>query len=61
MGVIKDIDWPALRRDQLEPGQMPAAANVQFDDHPSVQTTKSTVQCALHLRFPSVWVSLDLS
>ncbi|CAH1645765.1 unnamed protein product [Spodoptera littoralis] len=32
MGVIKNIKWPALRRDQLEAGELPEAVLVQFDD-----------------------------
>ncbi|XP_063625265.1 ATP-dependent DNA helicase PIF1-like [Cydia splendana] len=32
MGVIKKIEWPALRRDQLEPGELPQAVFIEFDD-----------------------------
>lgn len=32
MGVIRKIKWPALRRDQLEPGELPQAVFVEFDD-----------------------------
>uniref|UniRef100_A0A2H1V3D6 SFRICE_031991 n=1 Tax=Spodoptera frugiperda TaxID=7108 RepID=A0A2H1V3D6_SPOFR len=32
MGVIRKIDWPALRREQLEPGELPQAIFVEFDD-----------------------------
>lgn len=35
MGVIRRIDWPALRRQQLEPGELPQAVFVEFDD-PSI-------------------------
>lgn len=33
MGIVKGIDWLALRRDQLEPGELPAAVHVTFDDN----------------------------
>lgn len=32
MGVVRTIEWPALRRDQLEPGELPQAVFVEFDD-----------------------------
>ncbi|KAI5639292.1 ATP-dependent DNA helicase PIF1-like [Phthorimaea operculella] len=32
MGVIKGFKWPALRRDQLEDGEMPDAVLIKFDD-----------------------------
>ena len=32
MGVVKGFKWPALRRDQLEEGEMPDAVLVKFDD-----------------------------
>lgn len=32
MGVIRRIDWPALRRQQLEAGELPHAVFVEFDD-----------------------------
>ncbi|KAF9409708.1 hypothetical protein HW555_010998, partial [Spodoptera exigua] len=32
MGIIKKIKWPALRRDQLEEGELPEAVYVKFDD-----------------------------
>ncbi|XP_047025515.1 uncharacterized protein LOC124634135 [Helicoverpa zea] len=35
MGVVKKIKWPALRRDQLEEGELPESVLLQFDD-PSV-------------------------
>ncbi|CAG9789627.1 unnamed protein product [Diatraea saccharalis] len=32
MGVIRAIEWPALRRDQLEPGELPQAVYIELDD-----------------------------
>ncbi|KAH9642039.1 hypothetical protein HF086_008726 [Spodoptera exigua] len=32
MGIIKKIKWPALRRDQLEEGELPEAVYIKFDD-----------------------------
>lgn len=32
MGIIKKNKWPALRRDQLEDGELPEAVYVKFDD-----------------------------
>lgn len=32
MGVIRKFEWPALRRDQLETGELPQAVFVEFDD-----------------------------
>lgn len=32
MGIIRRIDWPALRRKQLEPGKLPQAVFVELDD-----------------------------
>ncbi|KAJ2951372.1 hypothetical protein O0L34_g13513 [Tuta absoluta] len=32
MGVVKNLIWPALRRDQLEDGELPNAVLIQFDD-----------------------------
>ncbi|KAI5632228.1 PIF1-like helicase domain-containing protein [Phthorimaea operculella] len=32
MGVVKKLIWPALRRDQLEDGELPNAVLIQFDD-----------------------------
>lgn len=32
MGVIRRIDWPALRRQQLEAGEMRQTVFVEFDD-----------------------------
>lgn len=42
MGVIRKIEWPALRREQLEIGELPQAIYLEFDDssitgnHPGV-------------------------
>lgn len=33
MGVIRKIEWPALRREQLEVGELPQAVFLEFDDH----------------------------
>lgn len=38
MGVLKGFKWPALRRDQLEPGELPDAILILFDD-PSIRST----------------------
>lgn len=32
MDIIKKIKWPALRRDQLEEGELPEAVYIKFDD-----------------------------
>ncbi|KAF9407745.1 hypothetical protein HW555_012336 [Spodoptera exigua] len=32
MGIIRRIEWPSLRREQLEPGELPQAVFVEFDD-----------------------------
>ncbi|XP_047993596.1 ATP-dependent DNA helicase PIF1-like [Leguminivora glycinivorella] len=32
MGILKKIKWPALRRDQLEEGELPEAVLIKFDD-----------------------------
>lgn len=32
MGIVRSIEWPALRRDQLESGELPQAVYVEFDD-----------------------------
>ncbi|GBP69308.1 ATP-dependent DNA helicase PIF1 [Eumeta japonica] len=32
MGVIRNIEWPALRRDQLKMGGLPQAVFLEFDD-----------------------------
>ncbi|KAJ8872688.1 hypothetical protein PR048_026301 [Dryococelus australis] len=39
------IGWPALRRDQLEPGELPSAVLIKFDD-PAI-TTNQRLQTAL--------------
>ncbi|XP_034839859.2 ATP-dependent DNA helicase pif1-like [Maniola hyperantus] len=42
MGVVKGFTWPALRRDQLEDGEMPDAVLIKFDD----ETTGSRLKDA---------------
>ncbi|XP_026331489.1 ATP-dependent DNA helicase PIF1-like [Hyposmocoma kahamanoa] len=32
MGIVKKIIWPALRRDQMEEGELPEAVLIKFDD-----------------------------
>ncbi|XP_045493322.1 ATP-dependent DNA helicase PIF1-like [Colias croceus] len=32
MGIVKKIKWPALRRDQLEEGELPESVLIKFDD-----------------------------
>lgn len=32
MGVIRRLEWPALRRDQLEVGELPQSVFIEFDD-----------------------------
>uniref|UniRef100_A0A2A4JST8 ATP-dependent DNA helicase n=1 Tax=Heliothis virescens TaxID=7102 RepID=A0A2A4JST8_HELVI len=32
IGIIKKIEWPTLRRDQLEEGELPEAVLIKFDD-----------------------------
>ncbi|CAH0669364.1 unnamed protein product [Spodoptera exigua] len=32
IGIIRRIEWPSLRREQLEPGELPQAVFVEFDD-----------------------------
>ena len=32
IGIIRKIEWPALRRDQLQPGELPQSVFVEFDD-----------------------------
>lgn len=32
MGIVKKFEWPALRRDQLQEGELPDAVLIQFDD-----------------------------
>ncbi|KMQ84311.1 atp-dependent dna helicase pif1-like protein [Lasius niger] len=32
MGIIRGFQWPALRKDQLEDGELPKKIFVQFDD-----------------------------
>lgn len=32
IGIIRKSEWPALRRDQLQPGELPQAVFVEFDD-----------------------------
>lgn len=32
VGIIKKNKWPALRRDQLEDGELPKAVYIKFDD-----------------------------
>lgn len=32
MGIVRGFQWPALRKDQLEDGELPKKIFVQFDD-----------------------------
>lgn len=32
MGVVRKLEWPALRRDQLDSGELPQAVFIEFDD-----------------------------
>lgn len=42
MGVVKGFKWPALRRDQLEEGEMPDAVLIKFDDATIADRLKDT-------------------
>ncbi|CAG4993924.1 unnamed protein product [Parnassius apollo] len=45
MGIIKKIKWPALRRDQLEDGELPEAVYVKFDDETIGRRLKDSNGC----------------
>jgi len=32
MGVVEQFKWPALRKDQLEAGELPEAVWIKFDN-----------------------------
>lgn len=44
MGVVHSIEWPCLRRDQLEDGELPAAVFIKFDDTTIPHDSNGTVR-----------------
>jgi len=45
MGVVHGFEWQALRRDQLEDGELPKKVFIQFDDSTIGTSLKESNGC----------------